>query len=397
MKLFMFKSNSLFKEVFSVLRCRTNIIKKSIWLFLIAIIFNSCEKDELKHLSDTKNSIANSQLENNNISSKLDSAAKQLALCMGNQQIRQLIKSEAAKKFDGDFEVLWSNFRKTIDRNMSENKNLPVMQAAEINCLQNIANMAAEIPQLQIAVPVQCEEWNVDSHIPLVAFDPLTGDENEVKMIKAYDAEGNAHYIDAWRLPDVPIVVVGINERTDENGKLIYFENATGFKNDETLNTKGYQDDNLYLKKMKVYNIKEPWYKGDAEIRMMYIERDSPNTNYVEHITGIDYSKDLDRDKEGEWVDVNKKLSSDMNDNDFFILFWYEDDTGSIVYEEAVWHNSVCYLFKMQLEDDELGYNIITVITLNSTSSGSPLYFYTDGFTGEFDMGSPLLYSLYTE
>ncbi|MCF7828432.1 MAG: DUF3103 domain-containing protein [Candidatus Marinimicrobia bacterium] len=71
-----------------------------------------------------------------------------------------------------------------------------------------------------MAYPVGFEQWNGETPI-WVAYTPLTIDDTEWKDIIAFDAQGKRHVLDAKTPPDQPVLVVGINERTDENGNVI--------------------------------------------------------------------------------------------------------------------------------------------------------------------------------
>ncbi len=77
------------------------------------------------------------------------------------------------------------------------------------------------IPNLQVAVPIHCSEWDTKNYIPLVAFLPFDYNEENTESVIAYDAQGNTHILDVNIEPDVPVIVVGRSERVDENGNLI--------------------------------------------------------------------------------------------------------------------------------------------------------------------------------
>jgi len=65
------------------------------------------------------------------------------------------------------------------------------------------------------------ESWDGTTPIK-VAYIPQTIDDTEWEYIYAYDSKGNEYQLDAQVPPDFPVLVVGINERTDKDGKITY-------------------------------------------------------------------------------------------------------------------------------------------------------------------------------
>lgn len=153
----------------------------------------------------------------------LDNVAKRLARSLEKEEVRAFIKSEALKKFDGDFDILYSNVKnKSITGSkFSEHLN----QAAKTG--EDVNQLAARVPLLNIAVPVNIDKWNTENFIPLVAIAHSSLDEKTTELIKAYDSKGNIHWLNAKEAPDYPVVVVGLNERAevDEDGNLLKVNN----------------------------------------------------------------------------------------------------------------------------------------------------------------------------
>jgi len=138
--------------------------------------------------------------------------AKLLASAINGKEVRKFIKDEANKKFDGDFDILVSkvldskigqiNFKEKVEQNSSfgASKGKEVFEKAIRN------------PKLNISVPIQIENWNESKQQLLVAVNVGTID-GETKFLKAFDSKGREYLIDANIEPNVPVIVVGNNER----------------------------------------------------------------------------------------------------------------------------------------------------------------------------------------
>ncbi len=142
------------------------------------------------------------------------------------------------------------------------------------------------VPLLQILLPVNFEKWNGEEPI-LVAYTPLTIDDTEWEEISAYDSEGNEYVLDAKTPPDFPVMVVGINERVDPVTKKVRFGANESFLGKAALTTGvcSYYDV-ININIINVFDDKEPWSKGAAEIftKVTY-GSDSKRTNF----TDLDY------------------------------------------------------------------------------------------------------------
>lgn len=73
--------------------------------------------------------------------------------------------------------------------------------------------LLGRIPNLNLSVPVNIDKWDAATYAPLVIFIPAGYNERTAKQVKAYDQNGNEHWLDAQRAPNFPVVVVGPSER----------------------------------------------------------------------------------------------------------------------------------------------------------------------------------------
>jgi hypothetical protein len=144
---------------------------------------------------------------------------------------RKLIKEEALAKFDGDYDILLRNI---VDKPIrvddaiqlrSGGVNSTVKDLLEIcydsenifgsnlrSSISVISELQQKYPNLQIAIPVNAEDWNEDA-VPLVTFIPLEYKDGITQTFTAYDSNGKPVIIDAIAPPSEPVIVIGQNER----------------------------------------------------------------------------------------------------------------------------------------------------------------------------------------
>ena len=139
-----------------------------------------------------------------------------------NSSLREEIKQEGLKKFDGDYDILYkrfvnkhTNFKDKLTQNVKVTA-ARVSSDAVISGAVVPSNMEAilqEVPNLNISIPVNIEKWNTSTTAPLVTFVPVGFDERKTKLLKAFDKDGQVHWLDAQKAPDFPVIVVGASER----------------------------------------------------------------------------------------------------------------------------------------------------------------------------------------
>lgn len=123
---------------------------------------------------------------------------------------RELIKKEALKKIDYDYDVLYLMVKNEV---LSDNMTLEELLSKYLdkdffNLIEN------QIPNLTIFVPelpedsFSAELWNVKTDIPDVAVRTFEED-----GVPAYNVERGEYLIDSWDVPEYPIVVIKENER----------------------------------------------------------------------------------------------------------------------------------------------------------------------------------------
>ncbi len=142
---------------------------------------------------------------------------------------REFVKEEALLMIDGDYDVV---LQKVINKNIavpsttkSAKVNFTVKDLLE-DCYSESARLKLKststsiidellnkYPDMQIAVPVHAEEWDVENYIPTVTFLPWEYEDATTTTITGYDSKGNIVAIDVINEPAQPVIVISENER----------------------------------------------------------------------------------------------------------------------------------------------------------------------------------------
>jgi hypothetical protein len=272
------------------------------------------------------------RISDSTINSSLDALAKLLAGAVVNEDLRHTIHDSVEKRFDGDTDVLWKGLatqpgaRSALAGIAAREKGITTLDAQK-----TVDRLANEIPRLQVAVPANFDTWNPADYTPLVAYLPKGVDDTTLKTITAYDAAGRTFQLNAQVAPKRPVIVLGLNERTDDAGHLLTGRQVTPSRpvsSDSTTSTNAltsaaaassYRVDITYA---YLYDDKEPWAAGDAEI---YAKARSRGCSDVEW---DDQFKDLNNDTDSwsgdKWVGNSK---CDV------VIYWWEDDGNSFDFE----------------------------------------------------------------
>lgn len=231
----------------------------------------------------------------------LESTAVALAHALESGDVRELIKREVGRKFDGDFEVL---YRDLANARLPDGSTLR-LRLASPDTLEALDRQANALPQLQVAVPVHYQEWNEKAAAPLVAYVPTAIAEADLKEVRAFDAKGGLHLLDAANPPDDPVVVIGLNERTDIRGNLVQplaicpdcdppggGGGGGGGTDPCAPRTHAFGDKEIFHQFI-LFNDHEPWVKGSAEPYATWAFPDSVGVRGQFHM--------FDLDDEGTW------------------------------------------------------------------------------------------------
>lgn len=184
---------------------RKNLIKAAALLFLL----NSCNRDQVA-LNDSENNKSNTQL------SKEESNvlfANVIYKAVKNEELRSLLKAEALKKFDDDYDVLYQSIKsKKLLNGLTVEEYFGELSGDVIN-FKKITN---DNPLITIFIPTlpsfSAEKWDVKNGIPVVGIRNI----NEIragKEMHAFNKNGDLIEIPYNAKPNYPILIIKDNER----------------------------------------------------------------------------------------------------------------------------------------------------------------------------------------
>lgn len=180
---------------------------------------SSCQKDVVE-VAQIENS-SNQQLSYEQTEANRITFAKTFAEALNNNEVRNLIKSEAEKQFDQDTDVLFQMIKdKKIDHQTTLFDYLASIHGSKTE-FEQITN---SLPLLTILVPhlvnFSTDKWDTESQIPLVAVLPNNKTNGEkARLLPAFSSHGEEQALDKNVEPTVPVLVIKDNERIALKGK----------------------------------------------------------------------------------------------------------------------------------------------------------------------------------
>lgn len=130
------------------------------------------------------------------VNKSLNTMARLFAKAVTDKGVRQQIREQAAKRFDGDTNVLYTKLKASSD---IRHKLATAYVATEASSGRTVSRAAAltatdklaeSIPRFQVAVPARFGAWNAASYTPLVGFAPEGTDDTSRRTITAYNSTG---------------------------------------------------------------------------------------------------------------------------------------------------------------------------------------------------------------
>lgn len=189
----------------------------------ISLYLFSCQEDRIFSISN-ENAVVTKTGEEENQLSRMEKDpnydlkvqfSKALAQVLAeSKEARELIKNEALKKIDYDYDVLYDLIKNV---NLSNGNTLESLLLHHLDA-GILAAIKEKIPTLTIFVPTLPENtfsaalWDIENEIPEVAF--RTSATND---IPSYDSNGTEDIIESRFIPGYPIVVIKENERIVAN------------------------------------------------------------------------------------------------------------------------------------------------------------------------------------
>ena len=134
-------------------------------------------------------------------------------MMMADFEVRDFIRAKALEQFDGDYDVLYRDIKNVrLANGETFEERLMHFVTASPDCFAKFPQTLANLPKLQISVPLHCETWQTKTHIPLVAIQPSYTLDKEVEQVTAYDQQGYRSFLSTQEEPEQAVVVMGMSE-----------------------------------------------------------------------------------------------------------------------------------------------------------------------------------------
>ncbi len=261
-----------------------------------ALLIASCTNNDvigtdarIQEKSLTKTSVAWKNLEGISISTEnlalnkeLENLAKAVAVTLKEQSLQNELHKSVMARFDGETEILWNALN--ADRTMSNAVGSAIGSTDWSNAVAKSggASVFRSSADIETLVRKSAKAYYANLHLywhnaekwdgktaPLVTFVPTGVDVEKAKIttLTGYDAEGNMYQIDEQTAQKYPVVIIGPNERTNNDGTLIDGFSAAA-RPSKTARTQAIADfrlDWLSFNSAKADDIWESWFSGGPE------------------------------------------------------------------------------------------------------------------------------------
>jgi len=290
----------------------------------------------------------------------LENVALVLAPLLEKAEVRALIKAEALKRFDGDYDILYRNIATLrLPNGESFQSALKTLHPS-----LPIEEIFGQVPNLQLSVPVHAEQWDTEKMVPLVAANRWGVQEESYTTLRSFDSRGKLHLLDSRKAPDFPVVVVGVSERVDEKGNLKFGSDArarmgyegnpigdifddggnsgpgSGGRTGSTVCR--IDNDREYMKGINCPDLGqfESWANGSPEFRLVVKSAKSAFGGQV--YDGQFWAPHRSSVYEKNWWNPNTRMIVWSKDEfgTALLYFWYEEDGGA---EEQTWKAELSY------------------------------------------------------
>jgi hypothetical protein len=289
-------------------------MKKTLLASLLACSFFACQKEETNVLLPLQKEVTLSKED-----AVITAFSKAVNTLLKEVEVRNFIKTEVQKQFNGDYEMLYKSVKGTkfLDGKTLEEKILSAAKGAFT------ATDLAAIPLLVISVPVHNEDWNATATIPDMVY-LLSTYKDGAGYIGVNQRNENITVSDKTE-PSVAYVVVKKTECCNADGTVRQKIGSTGADGNKTsaLRTEGTKE---YFSIFSVGDLNgiEGWAHGQPEIWV-----------YAFSATDLAIKDAMELPKKAR---SNYKSGSWIKSNQLIIDPWYTaEKTGTIVYRLVEW------------------------------------------------------------
>lgn len=208
--------------------------------FSAATFLSSCNKEDgFREEVITSSSKGESSSAINNA---IQQYSKVIAIALNNEEFRSVVKENALKQFDGDYDILVKDLHNLLMPNSSNSISEFLASIVDSVLYSDIntggSNFLREaisiVPNLQISVPVNCENWATSSFVPNVVPLPVDFDDQKTDSIASYNREWEKANVSLDEDPAIPYVIISVSERIDRYGQNKYYEETCKDNNSDS-------------------------------------------------------------------------------------------------------------------------------------------------------------------
>lgn len=184
------------------------------------VMFYSCSEDIIPE-NEIASSLNEEQIDQNiyNISVVLANAVH------NNNELVKEIEKEISYRFDYDNDALIKTF---LGREIGGEKFEDILSKSSNGkySSKDIKKMILQSGYLQFTFPQNYKDLDYESTAPLAVPIYSFINEKDTEYLESFDKDGNSINLSAKEMPKVPVIVVGVSERVDEDGYLSVSERS---------------------------------------------------------------------------------------------------------------------------------------------------------------------------
>jgi hypothetical protein len=187
---------------------------------LLSISFLACKNEKLEPDDVDVTNLSYNELEANR-----EVFSKVLAVALTDQSVRELIKTEASKKFDGEDEVLFQTIK---SQKLGNGQSLVNTLASIYGSDDKFLSIVKSLPRLTILVPevykFSNNKWDIASQIPAVASLKTKNGKVDISELNAFYSDGTTKKLKRNIVPNEAVLVVKDSERvilSDDGNKRV--------------------------------------------------------------------------------------------------------------------------------------------------------------------------------
>lgn len=199
-------------------------------LSLLAIVFCSLIACTSENVSDSNELTTIEKSMDSHYDMQMANLARSLTKVLVDiPESRKVVKEGIMLRFDDDYDILLTTLSK---QKVSPSASLTMTKGAlaettfgslldsflagetKSDGLSVLEQLQEEYPELQVSIPVHAEEWDPETYVPVVAYIPENLVDSTATVLPGFNQNGEYVEMDAQIVPDEPVIVISINERS---------------------------------------------------------------------------------------------------------------------------------------------------------------------------------------